>query len=120
MKKTFKTLLFVVAMALCLAIPTKANMYPYLTCNPYPATVNGETVTFTLGFDGQSEIDIPATPAAQSGYVIIDYDLSKISNGQHTVYARAKTADGLSAPTSSITFNKNVPAVPINIGLTNQ
>ena len=111
MKKTHG---FTIAVALFLVMlfPAIASASPFLVCDPYPA---GSAVTsFTLFWDGATTgVVVPVLTDATGTYFHVD--LSTVTNGSHTVKARARNSWGESADSLPFTFVKLVPSAPLNI-----
>lgn len=89
---------------------------PYLTIDPYPATVDGETVSFLIEFNGQPGIEVPAIPAG-TGTVVLKYYLNEIPPGTYSAYAKAKTPTKVSGPSNECKFTKALPTTPTGIGI---
>lgn len=89
---------------------------PYLTIDPYPEKVNGETVSFLLEFNGQP--GIPVSPIYHSeGFVVFRYYLNEIPYGTYSVYAKAKVGTNVSGPSNECRFTKKLPDVPGGVSI---
>lgn len=94
---------------------------PMLTCNPYPAYIDGQKIAFAISFDGQPDIDIDGISSGNES-IIIMYPLDGILVGSHSVVAKARIVgtNMKSDPSEPCIFIKEIPAVPMNIGLTTE
>jgi len=114
-------LTFLVAAIPILFIAQTAEAAPFLICDPYPGGAGHVVpITFVLIFDGGTPVETPAFNNPD-GSVKLNYDLSAIVAGTHTVTAAARDLwGGTSAPSSPFTFTKPAtpPVVPTNINIT--
>jgi hypothetical protein len=89
---------------------TSAYAVPTLTCNPYPAVPSNPSdaiSTFNLFFDGSTT---PVTTSAvlnPDGTQVLQFNLSGLPPGTHSVYAEAINMAGVTSPASAppLTFN---------------
>ena len=103
MKQLILLLLSVFLLASAYAVPT-------LTCNPYPAVPSNPSdaiSTFNLFFDGSTT---PVTTSAvlnPDGTQVLQFNLSGLPPGTHSVYAEAINMAGVTSPASAppLTFN---------------
>jgi hypothetical protein len=117
-----KKLLFIILVMVFAASISYAA--PFLSCDPYPLTGTQPT-EFAIYLDGAT---IPIISPAQiiDGKVILKYDLSSISAGNHTVVIKAVTVDPKWGRLESIATNPFVfqrlsnPPTPTGIGLVPQ
>ena len=92
-----------------------------LTCDPYPAYINGQKIAFALSFNSQPDIDIDGVSSGTNSIVIM-YPLDGIPVGEYSVVAKARIVGTniKSDPSEPCTFTKEIPAVPRDIGLTTE
>jgi hypothetical protein len=108
MKQLILLLLSVFLLASAYAVPT-------LTCNPYPAVPGNPSAaisTFSLFFDGSTTpVASPAVVDAD-GTQVLQFNLSGLPPGTHSVYAEAINMAGATSPASAppLTFNFENPA----------
>jgi hypothetical protein len=112
MKLLFVMLLSAFLLASAYAVPT-------LICNPYPAVPSnpGATIsTFSLFFDGSTTPVTSPAVVNQDGTQVLQFNLSGLPPGTHTVYAEAVNMAGVTSPASSppLTFNLRDPAPVIS------
>src|SRR6516162_4269847 len=102
-----------------LLLPTSllASAYavPTLTCNPYPAVPSNPSAaisTFSLFFDGSTTPVTSSAVVNSDGTQILQFNLSGLPPGTHTVYAEAICMAGVTSPTSAppLTFNLGIAA----------
>jgi len=102
-----------------LLLPTSllASAYavPTLTCNPYPAVPSNPSAaisTFSLFFDGSITPVTSSAVVNPDGTQVLQFSLSGLSPGTHTVYAEAINMAGATSPASAppLTFNLGDPA----------
>jgi hypothetical protein len=88
---------------------------PTLTCNPYPAVRGNPSAaisTFSLFFDGSTTpVASPAVVDAD-GTQVLQFNLSGLPPGTHSVYAEAINMAGVTSPASAppLTFELGNPA----------
>ena len=102
----------VVAFVFLSTMQLKAQASPFLVCDPYPA---GTAVTsFTLFWDGATTgVVVPVLTDATGTYFHVD--LSTVTNGSHTVKARARNTWAESGDSLPFVFVKAAPTSPLNI-----
>jgi hypothetical protein len=88
---------------------------PILTCNPYPAVPSDPSAaisTFSLFFDGSTAPVTSSTVVNPDGTQVLEFDLSGLPPGTHTVYAEAINMSGVTSPASAppLTFILGDPA----------
>jgi hypothetical protein len=96
-----------------LMFPVQAMCSPFLTCDCTPAV--DKVTGFQLQFGTQPAIDIPAVecvPVVTDGKRIL-YDLGTMPQGAFSVKALAKNDWGVSAWTSPLSGNKQLPGSPL-------
>jgi hypothetical protein len=108
LKRSLRVLL-VVCFLMFVAMQLQAA--PFLVCDPYPAS--SAVTSFTIFWDGATTgISVPVFTDATGTYIHLD--LASVTNGSHTVKARAKNSWGESADSSPFVFVKQAPATPLN------
>jgi hypothetical protein len=113
---SMKLLFLILLSAFLLA---SAYAVPILICNPYPAVPSnpGATIsTFSLFFDGSTTPVTSPAVVNQDGTQVLQFNLSGLPPGTHTVYAEAVNMAGVTSPASSppLTFNLRDPAPVIS------
>jgi len=109
---TMKQLILLLLSAFLLA---SAYAVPTLTCNPYPALPSNPSaaiLTFSLFFDGSTTPITSSAVVNPDGTQILQFNLSGLPPGTHTVYAEAISMAGVTSPASAppLTFNLGIPA----------
>jgi hypothetical protein len=94
-----------------------AYAVPTLTCNPYPALPSnpgGAIITFSIFFDGSTTPVTSPAVVNPDGTRVLQFNLSGLPTGTHTVYAEAINMAGVTSPASVplLTFNLGIPAPP--------
>ena len=92
-----------------------AYAVPTLTCNPYsavPGNPSSAIVTFSLFFDGSTTSVTSPAVVNPDGTQVLQFNLSGLPPGTHTVYAEAINMTGVTSPASAppLTFNLGIPA----------
>jgi hypothetical protein len=105
---SMKKLLFLVVCFVLVA--PMAHAAPFLISDPMP--LSDAVTSFQLFFDGGAAIVSP--PDATRA---IRYDLVGLSNGNHTVVARACNEWGCSVDSVPLVFVKGVPVAPVRLRL---
>jgi hypothetical protein len=97
-----------------------AYAVPTLTCNPYsavPGNPSSAIVTFSLFFDGSTTSVTSPAVVNPDGTQVLQFNLSGLPPGAHTVYAEAINMAGVTSPASTppLTFNLGTPAPVLSI-----
>jgi hypothetical protein len=92
-----------------------AYAVPTLTCNPYPAVPGNPSaaiLTFSLFFDASTTPVTSSAVVNPDGTQVLQFNLSGLPPGTHTVYAEAINMAGVTSPASEppLTFNLGNPA----------
>ena len=94
------------------AMQLQAQAGPFLVCDPYPAA--SAVTSFTIFWDGATTgISVPVFTDATGTFIHVD--LASVTNGSHTVKARARNSWGESTDSLPFVFVKQVPTSPLNI-----
>src|ERR1700747_857152 len=107
-----KQLILLLSSAFLLA---SAYAVPTLTCNPYPAVPSNPSSAifiFSLFFDGSTAPVSTSAVLNPDGTQVLQFNLSGLPPGTHTVYAEAINMAGVTSPASAppLTFNLGNPA----------
>ena len=110
-----KLLILILLSAFLLA---SAYAVPILICNPYPAVPSNPSATistFSLFFDGSTTPVISPAVVNLDGTQVLQFNLSGLPPGTHTVYAEATNMAGATSLASAppLTFNFGDPAAPV-------
>ena len=96
-----------------------AYAVPTLTCNPYPAAPSnpGAAIsTFSLFFDGSPAPVTSSAVVNPDGTQVLQFNLSGLPPGTHTVYAEAINMAGVTSPASDpVKFNLGNPAPVLSV-----
>jgi hypothetical protein len=88
---------------------------PYLVTGNY-ANDGNQPVAFMVALDGGTEFEVAAT-TNPDGTVRLRYDVSGLSNGNHSAVVKSKNLWATSAAAPAFAFNKALPVVPTSVGL---
>jgi hypothetical protein len=113
-----KQLILLLSSAFALA---SAYAVPTLTCNPYPAVPNNPNAaisTFSVFFDGSTTPITSSAVVNPDGTQVLQFNLSGLPPGTHTVYAEAINMAGVTSPASAppLTFDLEIPAPVLSFG----
>jgi hypothetical protein len=93
---------------LIMLIPSVVFGSPFLVCDPIQQSF--EVTEFILEIDGQV-ISVPPE-VLPDGTFRIFYDLAGITNGNHTIRAKAKNIWGESSWSAPFDFTSGMPTIP--------